>query len=173
MESDSSPGPQGERGKYLRLVLIAVAIIFLDQITKWMILESMPLYGSIPVIKGFFSITHIHNPGGAFGLFAVESLWVRKILFLGVSSLAALLVLYFYHKTPRTYPWLLAAFSLIFGGAVGNLIDRVRFGKVVDFLLFYIGEYHWPAFNVADSAITVGVILFAIHIITGRLPDSV
>ena len=160
-----------DKPKYLRLVLIAGAIILLDQITKAVILNVMPLFESISVIPGFFSITHIHNPGGAFGLLADQSAWVRKGVFLIMSSVAVCIVLYFYHKTPKTHPWLAVGLALIFGGAIGNLIDRFRFGKVVDFLDFYIGTAHWPAFNVADSAITTGVGIFVLHLVLNRMPD--
>lgn len=157
--------------KYLRLVLIAGAVIILDQVTKAVILKAMPLFHSIPVIPGFFSITHIHNPGGAFGLLADQAPWVRKGVFLFMSSIAVFVILYFYHKTPKTHPWLAGGLALIFGGAVGNLIDRFRFGKVVDFLDFYIGAAHWPAFNVADSAISTGVGIFVLHLVLNRMPD--
>ena len=163
--------PQGPGRKILRLAVIAGLIVLLDQFTKALILSSLPLYDSFPVIPGFFNITHVHNPGGAFGLLADQSPLLRKILFLAVSAAASLVVLYFYMKTPRSYGLLAGGFALIFGGAVGNLIDRLRFGIVVDFLSFYIGPYHWPAFNVADSAITVGVIIFAFHILFNRLPE--
>lgn len=157
--------------KILILAVIAGLVVLLDQFTKALILRSLPLYDSITVIPGFFNITHVHNPGGAFGLLADQSPLIRKILFLAVSALASLVVLYFYLKTPSGYRWLSAAFALIFGGAIGNLIDRLRFGIVVDFLSLYIGPYHWPAFNVADSAITVGVAIFAFHILFNKLPD--
>lgn len=157
--------------KYVILLLIAGVVVLLDQITKAVILNQLPLYRTIPVIPGFFNITHLHNPGGAFGFFADQSVLVRKIVFLFMSSAAVVLVLYFYHNTPRTHPWLSAGLALIFGGAVGNLIDRFRFGKVVDFLDFYIGGAHWPAFNVADSAITVGVTIFLIHLAFNKMPE--
>ncbi len=159
------------RNKYLMLVLIAGSVVILDQITKAVILNQLPLYRSIPVIPGLFNITHIHNPGGAFGFLADQSPWVRKTVFLFMSSAAVVLVLYFYHNTPRTHPWLAAGLALIFGGAIGNLIDRFRFGKVVDFLDFYLGNAHWPAFNVADSAITVGVTIFLIHLVFNKMPE--
>jgi signal peptidase II len=81
------------------------------------------------------------------------------------------LIVYFYRSTPRTYPYLAAALALIFGGAVGNLIDRLRLNEVVDFLDFYIGSVHWPAFNVADSAITVGITIFITHVVLGKMPQ--
>jgi signal peptidase II len=160
-----------KKKKYIKLSLIGGLIVICDQIAKALILKTVPLYQSVAVIPGFFDITHIQNPGGAFGVFADQSPELRKILFLFVSSLAIGLVVYFYNKTPREFPLLGTGFILIFGGAVGNMIDRVRFGKVVDFLDFYIGSWHWPAFNVADSAITVGVVIFMIHIFLNKIPE--
>jgi len=157
--------------KYRKLLVISIVIIILDQITKAIILNHLELYHSIQIIPGFFSITHIHNPGGAFGFLANQSPAVRVIVFLFVSILALGFIFYFYHKTPETHKWLATGFALIFGGAIGNLIDRVRFGTVVDFLDVYINNLHWPAFNVADSAITIGMGVFIYHIITKKMPD--
>ncbi len=174
--SDNRPAgvnapPNSWRGKYFWLAVIAGGIVIADQVTKYIILREVGLHASIPVIPGFFHITHIQNPGGAFGFLANQSAMVRGILFLFVSTLAVGLVLWFYHKTPPTHRWLAAGFALIVGGAIGNLIDRVRFGKVVDFLDFFIRGWHWPAFNVADSAITIGITIFIIHVVLGRIPD--
>ncbi len=166
-----TPPDTGWQTKYLRLGLIAGAVIIAAQITKFIILRDVGLHTTIPVIPGFFQITHVQNPGGAFGFLANQSALVRGILFLAVSTVAVGLVAWFYHKTPPTHRWLAAGFALIFGGAIGNLIDRVRLGRVVDFLDFFIGRWHWPAFNVADSAITVGITIFVIHVIGGRMPD--
>jgi len=159
------------RGKYGRLIAISGAIVIADQITKAIVLAQMALYQSIPVIPGFFSLTHIHNPGGAFGFLARQDASVRAWIFLAASSLAIVLIFLFYRQIPRTHRLLAAGLALIFGGAIGNLIDRLRFGKVVDFLDVYIGNMHWPAFNVADSAITVGVVIFLFHILFRKLPD--
>ncbi len=168
---DTGIGADDWRRKYLWLTLIAGGIVIADQLTKLLILREVGLHASIPVIPGFFHITHVQNPGGAFGFLANQGALVRGILFLAVSTLAVGLVLWFYHKTPPTHRWLANGFALIIGGAVGNLIDRVRFGKVIDFLDFFIRDWHWPAFNVADSAITVGITIFIIHVIWGRIPD--
>jgi signal peptidase II len=152
-------------------VLIAGIVVVLDQVTKLLVLAWMPLYHSIPVIPGFFNLTHIHNPGGAFGFMAAGHPGLRNLLFIGVSSLAMGLLVYFYWNTPRTHPFLAVALAMIFGGAVGNLIDRLRFGEVVDFLDVYISAYHWPAFNVADSGITIGIAIFIIHVVLGKMPE--
>ncbi len=152
-------------------MLIAGCVVALDQMTKALVLKTMALYHSIPVIPGFFSLTHIRNPGGAFGFMARQGPGVRAFLFLAVSLLAILLLFYLYRKIPRSYQWLSAGLALIMGGAIGNLIDRIRFGEVVDFLDFYAGAYHWPAFNVADSAVTVGILVLLIHMVLGKLPE--
>ncbi len=156
--------------KYTKLAFIAGMVLLLDQITKAVILKTMPLYYSITVLPGFFSITHIHNPGGAFGFLADQNPDVRRMVFLGVSFLAMCLIFYFYNTTPRTQPTLSTGFALIFGGAAGNLVDRIRFGSVVDFLDVYIGSYHWPAFNVADSSISIGMGIFVFHLLFRKMP---
>lgn len=163
--------PAPEHGKYLRLLLIAGTVILLDQLTKYIILKNFALHESLTVIPGLFDITHIHNPGGAFGFFSDQSPVVRKLVFRVFSVIAVFVVLYFYHQTPKHETWISCALALIFGGAIGNLIDRFRFGIVVDFLDFYIGNNHWPAFNVADSAITVGVTVFVVHLLFGKMPE--
>jgi signal peptidase II len=152
-------------------VLIAGLVVVLDQITKLLVLANMPLYHSIAVVPGLFNLTHIHNPGGAFGFMASGHPGLRNLLFIGVSSLAMGLLIYFYRNTPKSHPFLATALAMIFGGAVGNLIDRLRFGEVVDFLDVYIGAYHWPAFNVADSGITIGIAIFIIHVVLGKMPE--
>ena len=158
--------------KYTKLAIVAGLVVLADQVSKAFILKHLPYHHSITIIKGFFDITHIRNPGGAFGLMANMSVVVRTVVFLFISSLAVGLILYFYIKTPREYVFLASAFALIFGGAIGNLIDRVRFGVVVDFLDFYLGKYHWPAFNIADSAITVGIFIFIYHLLFKKMPEE-
>ncbi len=153
-----------------RLPVISGSIIILDQLTKYVVISSLSLYETIAV-TGFFNITHVLNPGGAFGLFADSSAVMRKFFFLFVSSAVAVVLLWFYKKTSHEYPFLSCGLAAIFGGAVGNLIDRFRYGKVVDFLDFYIGYYHWPAFNVADSAICVGMCIFIYHVLINKMPE--
>lgn len=159
------------KNKYLKLVIIAGLVIVIDQITKLIVSRNMELFYSIPVIPGFFSITFIHNTGGAFGFMADMSPVFRIILFNFMPLFAIFFIFYFYKKTPETYSMLRTGFSLILGGAIGNMIDRFRFGKVVDFLDFYIGNIHWPAFNAADSAISIGIGIFIFHIIFKKLPQ--
>jgi signal peptidase II len=157
--------------KYGRLAIVTLIVVAADQITKSMVLDSMPLFRSIPVIPGFFNLTHIHNPGGAFGFLSGQNSQLQRLLFLLVSSLAIGLILYFYVKTPRSFRLLSFGLALVFSGAVGNLIDRIRMGKVVDFLDFYIGDLHWPAFNVADSAVSIGMLIFLYHLLFKKLPE--
>ena len=157
--------------KYTKLAIVAGIVVLADQISKALILKFLPYHQNIPIIKGFFDITHIRNPGGAFGLMANMNPTFRTVVFLFISSLAVGLILYFYKKTPNSQPLLATGFALIFGGAIGNLIDRVRFGNVVDFLDFYLGNLHWPAFNIADSGITIGIFIFIFHLVFKKLPD--
>ena len=157
--------------KVVKLLMVSGSVIVLDQISKMIILRSMPLYETIPVIPGFFNITHIHNPGGAFGFMAGQGPEVRSLLFLAMSSLAAVVIVFFYLRTPAAFSWLSTALLLIFGGAIGNMIDRFRFREVVDFLDFYAGGYHWPAFNMADSGITVGMAILVYHLLFDKMPE--
>ena len=159
------------QNRYIRLVVIGGLIVIIDQLTKFFIVKQLPLHHTVAVVSGFFNIIHIKNPGGAFGLLADLSPGMRTFVFLFISSLAVGLILYFYLKTPRTQTWLAVAFALIFGGAVGNLVDRIRFGVVTDFLDFYISNYHWPAFNIADSAISIGIRIFVYHLLFKKIPD--
>ena len=157
-------------GRYIKLLVISGMVVIFDQLTKFLIVKKIPLYHFKTVIPGFFNITHILNPGGAFGFMAHQNSNFRNLLFLLASSIAICFIYYFYKNISKTQPLLASGLALIFGGAVGNMIDRIRFGKVVDFLDFYIGKYHWPAFNVADSAITIGITIFVFHLLFKKLP---
>ncbi len=156
---------------WIRLVLVSGSIIIVDQVTKYILKINLALHDHIVVLDNFFNITHVLNPGGAFGFFAGKSPEIRKFIFLFLSSLVALFVLWFYKKCAETYTFLSYGLALIFGGAIGNLIDRFLYGKVVDFLDFYIGSAHWPAFNIADSAISVGMGILIGHILFNKIPD--
>ncbi len=151
--------------RYARLVLIAGVVCIVDQIVKALIVSTVPVYQSISVIPGFFNLTHIYNPGGAFGFLSGSSSELRHLFFLVSSFVAMGLILYLYAKTPPGQGLLAFGLSLIMGGAIGNIIDRIRIGKVIDFLDVYIMDLHWPAFNVADSAITIGIGLFVYHLL--------
>ncbi len=151
---------------------IAGTVVILDQLSKAVVRFSLPLYQSVPVISGFFSLTHIENPGGAFGFLAGYQSSLQRLFFLIGTLVAVGVLIYLYRKIPVTYSLLAAGLALIMGGALGNLMDRIRFGKVTDFLDFFIGHVHWPAFNVADSAVTVGGVIFIYHLIFRKMPDG-
>jgi len=153
------------KNKYIKLAVIAGLVVLCDQITKAIILDRFTLYQSMVVLPGIFNLTYTLNPGGAFGFLAGYSPVWRHALFIVAASLATGLVLYFYINTPKSKPLLAFGLALIFGGAIGNLIDRVRLGKVIDFLDFYIKDMHWPVFNIADSAVSIGVVIFIYHLI--------
>lgn len=155
----------------IRLILVSGSIVLADQVTKFLITRYIALYEHIVVIEGFFNINHVLNPGGAFGFFATQSPGIRKFVFLFLSSLVAVFVVWMYRKVSESHVFLSYGLAGIFGGAVGNLIDRFRFGKVVDFLDFHIGAAHWPAFNIADSAISMGMAVLIYHVVFNKLPD--
>lgn len=145
-----------------RFLAIVAAVVLFDQLTKLWVLHSFALYDSREIIPGFFSLTYLTNKGAAFGFLAGQTGVWRHYLFLvlGISALVVIVIAWFRMQQSH---WLYAvSLPLIGGGAIGNLIDRVRYGAVVDFLDVYIGTYHWPAFNVADSAICVGVTFFLV-----------
>jgi signal peptidase II len=152
-------------------LLMAFLVMLVDQATKTLIVSNLHLHEIRPVLQGFFNITYITNTGAAFGFMSGSDKW-RHIFFQVISVVALGGLLYLYHSSrSRSYP-LLWGTSLVFGGALGNLIDRIRYRSVIDFLDFYAGSYHWPAFNIADSAITVGGVLLAWHFfrITDKQP---
>lgn len=135
---------------------ISVLVVVFDQLTKLVVLSLMDYGQTIPV-TGFFQLVLVFNPGAAFSFLADQGGWQRWFFIaLAVVICGWLLVMLRQHQHERALP---LAFALIIGGAVGNVIDRVLYGAVVDFLYFHIGRYGWPAFNLADSAITVGVVL--------------
>jgi signal peptidase II len=148
------------------LYAIALAIVVLDQLSKLAIVQAMRLGQTIPLVPDFFDIAFVMNPGAAFGIMASRSSSFRSPFFMLVSILAIGLIVYYYHRylhEPARLPP--AALGLILGGAVGNLIDRMRFGMVIDFLDFHVAGYHWPAFNVADAAISTGVGLMLLRML--------
>jgi signal peptidase II len=153
----------GGPARYAILALISVITVILDQASKANIMKVMRLHESIPIIPEFFSLTYIRNPGAAFGLLASSSNGFRLIFF-GITSLFALGLLGMIFVRLRHDDWIgQLSIAGILGGAIGNLLDRVRFGEVIDFLDFYVNGYHWPAFNIADAAISVGVFFLVLH----------
>ena len=145
---------------YLILLGVSVVSLLADQLTKAYIDRSMDLHHSIPVIDGLFSITYVRNKGAAFGFLANTS--YRIPFFIFVSVVAVVVILVAFYKLRDDQRLAMVSLAMILSGAVGNLIDRIRLGEVIDFLDVYWKGYHWPAFNIADSAICVGVFLLAI-----------
>src|SRR6266851_7847839 len=135
---------------------VAGAVFAIDRLTKWMIETRLTAMDTHVVIPGFFEIVHSENRGAAFGLFAESTSEWRTVLLIGFSAVALVALIVMLWRTPRLDRMTATALALILGGAMGNVFDRVRWGTVTDFLLFYIGRYQWPAFNAADSAIVIG-----------------
>ena len=141
----------------IRWLSIAAAVFALDRLTKHWAVEAMQPYQPVPVAP-FLNLTLVYNPGAAFSLLSDAGGWQRWF-FAGFSALVALLLLVWLYRLPRDQVWVPIAFSLILGGALGNLWDRLAIGFVVDFIDVYYGQWHWPAFNVADAAISTGAIM--------------
>jgi len=139
---------------------IIIAVVAVDQLTKAWIMASFIEFQAREIIPGLFSLTYLTNRGAAFGFLNGDHGAWRHAFFIGVAVLAMIIMVGFLRQMYKEGKWSVAAIALIFGGAAGNLIDRLRFGAVVDFLDFYWRGHHWPAFNIADSAITVGVGIF-------------
>jgi len=157
----------------MRLVVaVGGIVLILDQAAKWLALRRLPPGVPMSVIDGFFSLTLVMNPGLAFGMLGtVPRGWRWVVALLSIAALGVLAAVAT-RLLPEGGRAAAVAVGMIFGGAAGNLIDRARFGAVVDFLDFYWHGWHWPAFNVADSAISVGVALLALRMLTAPPPQS-
>ena len=150
--------------------LIAILIVVLDQATKWLVARNIDLNESRNVLPGFFRLTHVQNSGAAFGLFADSSSEWKVSILVVFSVLALVVVSALLWKNSHTITSTGVGLSLILGGAIGNLWDRLVFKHVVDFFDFFLGSYHWPAFNIADSAIVVGALLLVAEILFAKTP---
>lgn len=155
------------------LVLIAVLAI-LDQVSKAWVVSSIPLYSVKEIIPGFFNLTHIRNSGAIFGLMSGTGSRLVTYGLIGLQILALGMVITYFLKAPRSEKWVKGAMAVILGGALGNMVDRIVRGSVVDFLHLHVGRFHWPTFNLADSCITVGAIALIGSILLRRphAPDS-
>jgi len=151
--------------KYWVLLMVCFGILLIDQWTKHVVQGNLFLHQAIGVIPGFFNLVHVRNTGGAFGIFGGERGGLGSLLFVVVSLIAVGSILVFFIKAKEDEKSLSLSLSLVLSGAIGNLIDRLRYGEVVDFLDFYILSYHWPAFNIADSAICIGIGLMALELL--------
>jgi signal peptidase II len=151
---------------------LALIVVALDRWTKRLAASHIALYNNIQIIPGFFRLTHTENTGAAFSLFADSPSHWKTILLIAFSLVAMILVSVLLWKQSRGFSLTGTALSLILGGAVGNLWDRLARGRVVDFLLFYVKQYQWPVFNLADSAIVVGASLLVLEILFTRPKDN-
>ncbi|MCZ0703356.1 signal peptidase II [Natronobacillus azotifigens] len=141
----------------MRYYLLALGVIIIDQLTKWWVVTNMELRESIPVIENFFYITSHRNPGAAWGILAGQMAFFYVITLVVIG-----LIVYYMQKYAKDNIWTGIALGLVLGGAIGNFIDRLIFQEVVDFLNVYIGSYNYPIFNIADSALVIGVIIIFI-----------
>jgi signal peptidase II len=147
-------------------------LIVIDQYTKFMVTLHIPLNYSMKVVEGFLNLTHIRNSGVAFGIFSDQQSELKPYLLIFVSVVAIFAILAIFHQTGKEKRLVRTGLILIFSGAIGNLIDRVIHKEVIDFIDFFIENKHWPAFNIADSCITIGVIFMVVDMLVGGKPSS-
>jgi len=158
------------RVPFLPYLLLMAAIVVLDQVTKALVVRSLALHAYVPVVDGLLSLSHVRNRGAAFGFLSDWDVPYQAVL-LALLSLGALLAIALYFlRLPAEARLPRLALALVLGGAVGNLVDRLRLGYVVDFVHVYFREHQWPDFNLADSAITVGVTLLVLDILRSPGP---
>ena len=143
----------------------AGVLVIVDQLTKWLIVRDIPLHTGISLIADFFNLVHVHNTGGAFSVLAGPGHPWRQYIFIAVTIGVVVTIAYAYGKVGKKDNWTRISYICIAGGAAGNLIDRVRLGEVIDFLDFYVGKYHWPAFNVADASISTGAVMLLVSLL--------
>jgi len=142
-----------------RFLVLSLAILALDQWTKWLVESHVGLHDSKEIVPGVLYLSHVRNTGVAFGLFAAHGDSAFSWTLSGLSFAALVFVSWFFWRTPTHSRLLLGALAMVLGGAIGNLLDRVSTGAVTDFVGVYLGSYRWPDFNVADSAISIGIVL--------------
>ena len=138
--------------------IIAFGILLLDQFVKEIIKASIPVWGQETVLQGFFNIVHVLNKGAAFGIFNTQGSTWQPVFFIAVTFLAVIVIYVLLRQAEQKRPLYVFALSSILGGALGNLTDRLRQGVVIDYLDFSLGRFHWPAFNIADLAISIGAL---------------
>lgn len=159
--------PKRSGHNYPLIIWPALLIVCLDQASKFAVQGSLKLYESVPIIKGFFNMVHVRNRGMAFGFMNRPDMNFGFWVLVSATILAIILLLIWFYRMEDENNWMTLGLSLILGGALGNLIDRLRLHEVIDFLDVYVGSYHWPAFNVADAAITVGALMVGLSLFFG------
>ena len=160
------------RKKYLLTAFISLSVIILDQCTKYLIIKSFALHQSLTIIENYLTIIHIRNKGIAFGLLSGQGSGTRTIFLIITSLFAIAFIFYLLSSLRGRQTYATVTLALILGGAIGNLIDRIRWGEVVDFIYVHWYQYYWPAFNCADSAISVGLVILLIGIVTKKFPSQ-
>ena len=140
---------------YFLFILILLAA---DQLTKAIIAQKIPFLNSKVIIPGFFNLTHIRNRGAIFGFFSQSGSQFLYVILTLVSLTALVFVVFYFFKTPTSERLMITSLSLILAGALGNMIDRIFRGYVIDFLDFYVKKWHWPSFNISDASITIGAV---------------
>lgn len=158
--------------RYRALLRVALVVVVLDQLTKALILSRFRLSESVSVIDGFLNLVHVRNPGAAFSLLAGAPGWFRGPFFVAVTLGAIMALLYVARRLDGHDRWLRVGLGGLLGGAVGNLIDRLLYGEVIDFIDVHWGDHHWPAFNVADSSISLAVAVVLLHSVFSRAAQS-
>jgi len=148
--------------------VIILALLCIDQLTKALVARSIPFQSSKSIIPGFFNLTHIRNRGAIFGFFSHSESRILFVFLTLVSLVALGLVIYYFFKTPSSQRFMKLSLSVILAGALGNLIDRIIRGYVIDFLDFHIKNWHWPSFNVADACISAGAFLLIFILVFKR-----
>jgi signal peptidase II len=146
-------------------LLVTAGIVVADQITKRLVAKTIELHDSHEIIPGLASLTHVRNRGAAFGFLSNAELHYQSLLFSLLSLVALLAIAAYAYKLPASQKWTQVALALIMGGAVGNLVDRMFHGFVIDFVDVYWRAHHWPAFNVADSCISIGVVMLVLELL--------
>ena len=149
-------------------LFLSVIVVLIDRWSKRLVARRIPMYRHIQIIPGFFRLTHTENTGAAFSLFADSPAHWKTAMLIGFSVIAMVIVFALLWKQTRPLTLTGIALSLILGGAMGNLWDRVASGRVIDFLLFYVKQYQWPVFNLADSSIVIGATLLVLEILFSR-----
>jgi signal peptidase II len=143
----------------------AAILVALDQLTKYLLVRAIPLNTGVPIIAGLLNLVNVHNTGGAFSMFAGPGFPWRRYIFIGLAVVVIVAIAYAYGKAGQKDYWTRIAYICIAGGACGNLIDRIRLGEVIDFIDVYAGSWHWPAFNVADAALSTGAVMLLVSLV--------
>jgi len=153
-------------------LFVSVTALILDRLSKWQVQRRIELHDSISVIPGFFRLTHLENPGAAFGIFSDTPTPLKLGVLIALSAIALIVVTVLLWKSSNALSSTSVGLALILGGAIGNLWDRILHHRVTDFLLFYYHQYEWPAFNLADSAIVVGAALLVLDLVFSKTPQE-